>query len=81
MTASGGTGIFTGCPSPTPFGLGLGPDLPWEDDLYPGNLRLSTAEFLTLLSLLMPAFSLPYSPAYLAVCLLPIRNAPLPQHT
>ena len=24
----GGTGISTCCPSPTPFGLGLGPDLP-----------------------------------------------------
>ena len=24
----GGTGFITRCPSPTPFGLGLGPDLP-----------------------------------------------------
>ena len=29
--AHGGTGISTGCPSTTPFGLALGPDLPWED--------------------------------------------------
>jgi hypothetical protein len=28
QTLKGGTGISTGCPSPTPFGLGLGPDLP-----------------------------------------------------
>ena len=25
-------------PSATPFGLALGPDLPREDELYPGNL-------------------------------------------
>ena len=54
----GGTGISTSCPSSTPFGLNLGPDLPWEDEPSPGNLRLSTAKILTLLSLLMPAFSL-----------------------
>ena len=28
QTLLGGTGISTCCPSPTPFGLGLGPDLP-----------------------------------------------------
>ena len=28
QTILGGTGISTCCPSPTPFGLGLGPDLP-----------------------------------------------------
>jgi hypothetical protein len=28
QTAKGGTGISTCCPSPTPLGLGLGPDLP-----------------------------------------------------
>ena len=53
----GGTGISTRCPSPTPFGLGLGPDLPWADEPSPGNLRLSTGRFLASLSLLMPAFS------------------------
>ena len=74
----GGTGISTCCPSPTPFGLGLGPDLPWEDEPSPGNLRLSTAKFLTLLSLLMPAFSLVYSPLPLSIQLLPVHIAPLP---
>ena len=44
-----GTGISTGCPSPTPFGLGLGPDLPWVDDPPPGNLRLTAAWILTTL--------------------------------
>ena len=45
----GGTGISTSWPSPTPFGLGLGPDSPWEDKPSPGNLGLSTARILTLL--------------------------------
>ena len=31
----GGTGISTSCPSSTPFGLNLGPDLPWEDEPFP----------------------------------------------
>ena len=44
-----GTGILTRFPSTTPFGLVLGPDLPWEDDPGPGNLRLPAEEFLTLL--------------------------------
>ena len=78
-TASvGGTGFSTRCPSPTPFGLGLGPDLPWADEPSPGNLRLSTGRFLASLSLLMPAFSLPYSPLPLPIQLLPVRIAPLP---
>ena len=38
----GGTGISTCCPSSTPFGLNLGPDLPWVVEPSPGNLRLST---------------------------------------
>ena len=74
----GSTGISTCCPSSTPFGLDLGPDLPWADEPSPGNLRLSTARFLALLSLLMPAFSLPYSPPPLPIWLLPVCIAPLP---
>ena len=35
------TGISTCCPSTTPFGLALGPDLPGADQLYPGNLGYS----------------------------------------
>ena len=53
-----GTGISTGCPSTTPVGLALGPDLPWADQLDPGTLSQSAQEFPTLVSLLMPAFSL-----------------------
>jgi len=59
--------------------LGLGPDLPWVDYPSPGNLRLPAVRFLTLLSLLMPAFSLLYSPASLPLGLLPVQYAPLPQ--
>ena len=73
-----GAGISTCCPSPTTVVLGLGPDLPWEDKPSSGNLRLSTAKILTLLSLLMPAFSLQYSPQSLTILLLPVFVAPLP---
>ena len=74
----GGVGISTYCPSSTPFGLNLGPDLPWADEPSPGNLRLSTGKFLAPLSLLMPAFSLLYSPPPLSMRLLPVYIAPLP---
>ena len=80
INSFGSTGISTCCPSSTPFGLDLGPDLPWADEPSPGNLRLSTGEFLAPLSLLMPAFSLPYSPPLLPVWLLPVCIAPLPIH-
>ena len=52
------TGISTRCPSTTPVGLALGPDLPWADQLDPGTLSQSAHTFLTCVSLLMPAFSL-----------------------
>ena len=64
-------GISTCYPSDTPFGLSLGPDLPWADEPSPGNLRLSTARILTLLSLLIPAFSLLSRPAVLSIYLRP----------
>ena len=72
------TGISTCCPSATPLGLALGPDLPRADQLYPGNLGYSAVRILTLLSLLIPAFSLPCSPQLLSVLLRPACNAPLP---
>ena len=64
--------------STTPFGLALGPDLPWEDELYPGNLSQSVNGILTHFSLLTPAFSLPSAPAVLTVNLQRPWNAPLP---
>ena len=72
------TGISTCCPSATSFDLALGPDLPREDQLYPGNLRYSAWRILTSISLLIPAFSLPNTPQLLSVLLLRVGNAPLP---
>ena len=78
ITHTGGTGISTSCPSPTTIVLGLGPDLPWADEPSPGNLGLSTCVFLARISLLIPAFSLLYSPRFLPVPLQPAHYAPLP---
>ena len=75
------TGISACCPSTTPLGLALGPDLPRADQLYPGNLGYSAGRIPTFLSLLIPAFSLPYSPQLLPVLLRPVCNAPLPMST
>ena len=75
------TGISTCCPSATPLGLALGPDLPRADQLYPGNLGYSATRILTLFSLLIPAFSLLRSPRLLPVPLPPSKNAPLPMYT
>ena len=73
-----GTGISTCCPSATPCGLALGPDLPREDKLYPGNLGYSADRIPTYLSLLIPAFSLHAAPLLLAVQLRRSMDAPLP---
>ena len=43
------TGISTCCPSTTPLGLALGPDLPRADQLYSGNLGYSAGRILTFL--------------------------------
>ena len=72
------TGISTCCPSATPLGLALGPDLPRADQLYSGNLGYSAWRIPTSISLLIPAFSLPCTPQLLTVLLHPACNAPLP---
>ena len=59
------TGISTCYPSTTSFDLALGPDLPRADQLYSGNLRYSAWRIPTSISLLIPAFSLLYSPQLL----------------
>ena len=64
-------GISTCCPSTTAFALALGPDLPREDQLYPGNLGYSADRIPTYLSLLIPAFSLACSPPPLTMRLRP----------
>ena len=73
-----GTGISTCYPSATLLSLALGPDLPREDQLYPGNLRYSAGRIPTFLSLLIPAFSLRCPPRLLTVPLPRASNAPLP---
>ena len=59
IASSSGTGISTRCPSTTPFGLALGPDLPRADEPSSGNLGFSVRGILTHVPLLTPAFSLP----------------------
>ena len=73
-----GYGISTVCASTTPFGLALAPGLPVADEPSHGNLRFSAITILTQFSLLIPAFSLPYSPHVLPVMLHPVCDAPLP---
>ena len=73
-----GTGISTCCPSATLLSLTLGPDLPRADQLYSGNLGYSAWRIPTSISLLIPAFSLPYTPQLLTVLLPRVCNAPLP---
>ena len=78
VAGASGAGMLTGCPSPTPFGLGLGPpnprwtSLPWE------ALGFRREGFSPSLSLLVPAFSLLLGPPALSVGLQPQQNAPLP---
>ena len=72
------TGISTCYPSTTSFDLALGPDLPRADQLYSGNLGYSAERIPTSLSLLIPAFSLQYTPQLLTVLLPRVFNAPLP---
>ncbi len=67
----GGYGISTVCASTTPFGLALAPGLPWADEPAPRNLRFSAITILTQFSLLIPAFSLLYSPHPLPLMLHP----------
>src|SRR5437762_23106 len=77
-----GTGISTGCPSTTPVGLALGPDLPWADQLDPGTLSQSAQEFPTLVSLLMPAFSLVNRPQLASAAASPrTRRSPTHPYT
>ena len=73
-----GTGISTCCPSATPFGLALGPDLPRADEPSSGILGFPVRGILTRVPLLTPAFSLPCPPRLLTVTLLRSWNAPLP---
>ena len=44
-----GAGMFACRPSATPFGLALGPGLPWEDEPGPGNLGFAVGGIRTRL--------------------------------
>ena len=77
-----GTGISTRCPSTTPVGLALGPDLPRADEPGPGTLGHSADGFLTRHSLLMPAFSLVWAPPLgHPAASPPTRRSPTHPHT
>ena len=81
LKSSGSYGISTVCASATPSGLTLAPGLPGADEPSSGNLRLSANMILTYFSLLIPAFSLVYSPHALSLILHPVYDAPLPFHS
>ena len=74
----GSTGISTCHPSATRPRLALGPDLPGEDQLHPGNLGHPAWGIPTPISLLIPAFSLPGAPRTLTGALPRASDAPLP---
>ena len=74
-------GISTCYPSTTALALALGPDLPWEDQLYPGILRYSAYMILTYISLLIPAFLLLIGPRLLTLPLRPYRILLYPRYT
>ena len=76
-----GTGISTCYPSTTTFVLALGPDFPRADQLYSGNLRYSALKILTLISLLIPAFSLLVPPLLLSVQLHRLQECSSTNHT
>jgi hypothetical protein len=76
-----GTGLSTRYPSTTPHGLALGPDLPWADQPAPGTLGHPARGFLTLETLLMPAFSPAPPPPRLTPKLQRWHGAPLPTPT
>ena len=78
LKSFGGYGISTVCASATPFGLTLAPGLLGADEPSSKNLRLSANMILTYFSLLIPAFSLEYSPPLLPLRLRPVFDAPLP---
>ncbi len=73
----GGTGFSTSCPSPTPFGLGLGPGLPWADEPSPGILRFPAGRILTCLLAYLCQHSLFLSVHYsFQYSFCPIRTLP-----
>ena len=65
LSSCGSTGILTRFPSATPFGLALGPTNPERIDLPQETLGFRRTRFSRVLSLLVPAGSLPCPPPVL----------------
>ena len=65
LSSVGSTGMLTRFPSATPFGLALGPTNPERIDLPQETLGFRRTRFSRVLSLLVPAGSLPYPPPVL----------------
>ena len=61
-----GHGILTVCPSGAAFAIPLGPTNPWLIIIAKETLCFRRAGISPALRLLVPAFSLPYAPAWLA---------------
>ena len=67
LSPRSGAGMSTGCPSPTPFGLGLGPPEPRRTNLAWEPLGFWRERFSLSFSLLMPGFALRPGPRLLTV--------------
>ena len=67
LSSHSGAGMSTGCPSPTPFGLGLGPAKPRGTNLAWETLGFRRERFSLSFSLLMPGFALRPGPRLLSV--------------
>ena len=52
------------CPSPPPFGIGLGPTNPWLITIAKETLDFRRAGISPALRLLVPTFALPYAPPW-----------------
>ena len=65
LSCVGSTGMLTRFPSATPFGLALGPTNPERIDLPQETLVFRRTRFSRVLSLLVPAGSLPCPPPVL----------------
>src|SRR5215831_17715559 len=70
--------MCTSCPSPTPFGLGLGPTDPGSINVAQETLDLRRAGFSPAFTLLVPAFALARAPHGLTFMLRRTHDARLP---
>ena len=78
QTTSCSTGIFACCPSPMLCASAEVPTYPESTSVAQDPLGFRWIRFSRIVSLLIPAFSLPSCPAVLPVSLQPAWNAPLP---